>query len=427
MKRIALFIDGTWNRPDALNPTNVVRLSRCVKPYDIAGRPQQVIYSPGVGAGRGNTWLGRKMDRILGGALGWGLTDIIQEAYRNLVFAYQPGDEIYIFGFSRGAFAARSLAGLIRSSGIPSRAKLDQIPVAMARYVDSDHRPHPDDPVSFHFRKDFAPRTATSEKELNWRRAQGQTDAIRLKIAYVGVWDTVKALGIPAFLPGARVFNAQYRFHDADLSSSVKSARHAISTDERRITFPASPWENIGVLNRDAGVGDDKVQPYAQQWFPGDHGSVGGGGARIGLSSVALHWIAQGAALAQLDIDWPEFDKVANRFAPHIDKLTNKFGPAGVSGAMLNTIKKERDGPKELENLSVAALDRLLHDPGYRPETLNFVRDDLRDQPQTKTAAIRDWLVARDGGPTHELDSTMRPRPWDLPRNAPLASDAESA
>lgn len=425
MKRIALFIDGTWNRPDAQNPTNVVRLSRCIKPYDTAGRVQQVIYSPGVGVGSGNTWLGRKMDRILGGALGWGLTDIIQQAYRNLVFAYQPGDEIYIFGFSRGGFAARSLAGLIRSSGIPTRENLNQIPVAMARYVDSDRRPHPDDPASFVFRKDFAPLTATSEKELNWRRAQGQTDAIRLKIAYVGVWDTVKALGLPEFLPGARVFNAQYRFHDADLSSSVKSARHAIAIDERRRTFPASPWTNIERLNRDAGVVDDKVQPYAQQWFPGNHGSVGGGGARVGLSSVALHWVAQGAARAQLEIDWPEFDKVANRFAPHKDALTNKFGPVGVSGALLNGFKKDRDGPKELENLSVAGIDRMTQDPSYRPATLNFIADDLRDQPQVKVAAMRDWLVARDGGPTHELGSTMRPRPWDLPRNAPLASDEQ--
>ena len=111
MKRIAIFIDGTWNRPDAEHPTNVVRLSRCVASHAVGGMPQVVLYSPGVGSGRGNNWAARRMDRLLGGALGWGLTDIIEEVYRNLVFLYQPGDEIMVFGFSRGAFAVRSRRG----------------------------------------------------------------------------------------------------------------------------------------------------------------------------------------------------------------------------------------------------------------------------------------------------------------------------
>lgn len=425
MKRIAIFIDGTWNRPDAKNPTNVVRLSQCVLPHDENGNVQQVIYSPGVGSGRGNNKLGRFADRVLGGALGWGLTDIIEDAYRNLIFAYEPGDEIYIFGFSRGGFAARSLAGLIRSCGIPPRAHLGQIPLAMRRYVDSDNRPHPDDPNSFEFREKFAPLTATSSTELKWRKDRGRTEPILLNLTYLGIWDTVKALGLPEFLPFTRSFNAQYRFHDAALSRSVNSARHAIAIDEKRVTFPSSPWVNISKLNEAAGIGDDQVQPYAQQWFPGNHGSVGGGGARIGLSSVALHWVAQGAQKAKLNIDWAEFDQVASRFAPHTDALSNKFGPAGVSGAMLNLLKKDREGPKEVENLSVAAFDRIQEDDKYGEPVLNFVLDDLRAKTATKLAAMRDWLVARDGGPTHETDSTMRPRGWEPPKNAPLPSDED--
>lgn len=423
MKRIAIFIDGTWNRPDAKNPTNVVRLSQCIMPQDRDGNVQQVIYSPGVGSGRGNNWLGRTADRILGGALGWGLTDIIQEAYRNLVFAYEPGDQIYIFGFSRGGFAARSLAGLIRSSGIPPRAHLGRIPEAMQRYVDSDNRPHPDDPKSFEFREDFAPMTATSDKELKWRHERGKPNAIKLNLAYLGIWDTVKALGLPEFLPFTRGFNAQYRFHDDVLSRSVNAARHAIAIDERRVTFPSSPWANIEELNQTAGVGDDQVQPYAQQWFPGDHGSVGGGGPRVGLSSVPLHWVAQGAEQQKLAIDWMAFDQVAPRFAPDTDELTNKFGPVGISGALLNKLKKSREGPKEVENLAVAGFDRVMKDDSYGAPTLNFVLDDLRSIPGTKLAAMRDWLVARDGGPTHEVGSTLRPRGWEPPKNAALASD----
>jgi uncharacterized protein (DUF2235 family) len=422
MKRIVILIDGTWNRPDAKDPTNVVRLSRCILPHDKDGNVQQVLYSPGVGVGRGNNWLARKMDTWLGGALGWGLTDIIQETYRNLVFAYEPGDEVYILGFSRGAFAARSLAGFIRSSGIAPRAHLQDLPSAWARYVDSERRPHPDDPQSFEFRRKFAPATATSQKECNWRKQSENPDTIRLRLAYVGVWDTVKALGLPKFLPFTRLFNAQYQFHDAALSSSVRSARHAIAIDERRSTFGASPWDNIARLNASSD-GDAETQPlYAQQWFPGNHGSVGGGGPRVGLSSVALHWITKGAEQAGISIDWVEFDRVANRFAPHIDELRNKFGPSGVFAPFLNTLKADREGPKELNALSVAALDRFVTDPSYRPPTLKFVADQLQNGSTTELAAIRDWLVACDGWPTHEIDSTLRPRDWELPRDASMES-----
>jgi len=161
MKRIAIFIDGTWNRPDAEHPTNVVRLAQAVRPYGDPqvdegdpplGMPQIVLYSPGVGSGRGNNWAARRLDRLLGGALGWGLTDIIEEVYRNLVFVYEPGDEIMVFGFSRGAFAARSLVGLIRSCGIPRRNKLADIPKAMARYRSRDNDTHPDHEETLKFR-----------------------------------------------------------------------------------------------------------------------------------------------------------------------------------------------------------------------------------------------------------------------------------
>ncbi len=421
MKRIAILIDGTWNRPDAENPTNVVRMARSIAPCDAAGNPQQVIYSPGVGSGRGNNRLNRRLDRLLGGALGWGLTDIIEEAYRNLIFAYEPGDQIYIFGFSRGGYAARSLAGLIRCCGIPPRAHLADIPKAMARYIDRDPETHPETEESFAFREAFSPNVATSQGELVWRRKQRNTNPIQLKLAYLGIWDTVKALGLPTFIPTAKRFNRQYKFHDTDLSSSVCSARHAIAIDERRRTFPSSPWRNLDELN--ARAGNPEQPRYLQQWFPGNHGSVGGGGSVTGLSSVALHWIAQGATRANLKVDWVAFDECATRYAPVKDRLNNKFGPAGFAGLLLNFFKTHRDGPKELENLSVAALDRVHLDWGYCPQTLNFVLDDLRGRPETAIDALRDWLVARDGGPTHEPDSTLRPRLWEPQRNATLPSD----
>ena len=123
MKRIAIFCDGTWNKSDAPEPTNVVRLARAALQTctDAEKTKQVILYFEGVGSGRGSNQFAKATDRILGGMLGWGLMENIKDAYRALIFNYEPGDELYIFGFSRGAYTARSLAGLIRKAGILPR------------------------------------------------------------------------------------------------------------------------------------------------------------------------------------------------------------------------------------------------------------------------------------------------------------------
>lgn len=411
MKRIAIFIDGTWNRPDAEHPTNVVRLSRCVQHHDRAtDTPQMVIYSPGVGSGRGNTAFGRQLDRIFGGTLGWGLLDIIEDTYRNLVYAYEPGDEVYIFGFSRGAFAARSLAGMIRSCGICPRSHLARIPQAVARYVSRAPETHPEHPHSYAFRADFAPDTATSSGEYNWRRATGDADAILLTLPYIGVWDTVGALGLPSFLPFAKVFNAKYQFHDTKLSSSVLSARHAVAIDERRRTFPPHLWSNLDGLNARHGSdsGPQLAPSFAQQWFPGDHGSVGGGGNRIGLSSIAMHWVAMGAQDAGLAFNWDDFDRQAWRLDTS-ESTKNKFGPVGLSVLLLGAITFDRAGPTKLDDLSLAALDRF-RGQDYQPKSLDAVYHELYNMSDKEWGDTRAMMIARDRGATHDLDSQMRPR-----------------
>ncbi|SHG79369.1 Uncharacterized protein, PA2063/DUF2235 family [Cognatiyoonia sediminum] len=412
MKRIAIFIDGTWNRPDAQHPTNVLRLSRCVHHYDRKTNvPQYVIYTAGVGSGEGSTWLARKLDRWFGGGFGWGSLALMENVYRRLVYAYEPGDEVYVFGFSRGAFAARSLVGLIRSCGIAPRSHLDRIPEAVARYVDRSGATHPEDPSSYEFRESFAPYTATSDKEFKWRRERGNTEAIRLYVDYVGVWDTVSALGVPKWAPFAKSFNQKYEFHDAELSSSVLSARHAISLDERRSSFPAHPWSNLDRLNEPtlSAKGPKQRKPFLQQWFPGNHGSVGGGGRRIGLSSITMHWIAQGAVDAGLSISWEDFDRQAWRFSV-LEKLDNKFGPVGAVNWVLQQSKKDREGPSDIENLSLAAVDRFQLDDEYRPKSLDQIYHELYDLSEAEWGDLRGQMIARDGGPTHDLDDGLRPR-----------------
>ena len=411
MKRIAIFIDGTFNRTDSQNPTNVVRLSRCVKHFDRkTDTPQMVIYSPGVGSGRGNTALGRKLDRVFGGSLGWGLLDIIAETYRNLVIAYEQGDEVYIFGFSRGAFAARSLAGMIRSCGIAPRSHLGRIPEAVARYVSRAPETHPEHPHSYAFSADFAPDTATSRAEFNWRRKMGDQTAIQLTLPYFGVWDTVGALGLPAFLPFADRFNAQYQFHDTMLSSSVLSARHAVALDERRKTFPPHLWSNLANLNaRFDTDGPQKAPAYLQQWFAGDHGSVGGGGSRIGLSSIAMHWVAMGAEDAGLALNWEDFDRQAHRF-DIMEPTISKFGPIGLSALLLGLVTQDRAGPTDISDLSLAALDRFQDERSYRPAALGGILHQLYALNDKEWGDLRAFMIARDRGATHDLDTHMRPR-----------------
>lgn len=366
MKRIAIFCDGTWNHADAEYGTNVVALSQAMSLTD--GRTfQQLIYVPGVGTDSGASWLSRTIDKFGGGAFGWGLDAKIETAYRALAYSYQPKDEIFIFGFSRGAYTARSLAGLIRSCGIPTRNKINMVRDAMDHYRASDKDGHPNHPKNCAFRLTINPEIATSPEEQEWRRDNGHTPGHLLQIAYLGVWDTVGALGVPRYLGGfTKIFNDKYRFHDADLSRSVGAARHAVSTDERRRAYPPTLWDNLDRLNGGA-TGD--AAPYQQLWFPGDHGSVGGGGDITGLSDNTLVWIAEGAEAAGLKFTKGALDSFRRQiddFAP----LHNRSNPKKGFFAIVAS-RADREGPKDAATVSPAARRRWREaSPPYRPKTL---------------------------------------------------------
>lgn len=377
MKRIAIFCDGTWNRAEAEHPTNVVRLAQAVRLTAQDGVSQQVFYVMGVGSGRGSSLAARMLDRFAGGALGWGLIENIEDAYRALAFCYEPGDEIYIAGFSRGAYTARSLAGLIRSCGIPPRENLAQIGEAVARYRSRQAGTRPYDVESYRFRAEFAPFTATSQEEWDWRLKHAPGMCVQLKVSYLGVWDTVGALGVPGYWAVAPLFNSGYQFHDAVLSRSVASARHAVAVDERRRTFPPALWANLDKLNRLAlglGAGDPlggvprEHLPYREEWFAGNHGSVGGGGDLKGLSAYSFAWIAQGAQRAGLDLR-PEILAEVAAEEKLSEALNNKTDP-GALARIVALRAQDRDGPEEARHVSDAARARARADKRYRPKTL---------------------------------------------------------
>jgi uncharacterized protein (DUF2235 family) len=366
MKNILILCDGTWNDADQRDVTNVKRMDLLVPRETPDGREQVVLYATGVGTRDKGPWLDRLGDKVLGGAFGWGLDDKIAAAYRRLGDVYEPGDRVHVMGFSRGAYTARSLVGLIRNAGLPRHADEAMLERAFAMYRRRDDASRPDTPEAWRLRLEMSPQIVTSPEELAWRRAEGQRPGFLFEVAYLGVWDTVGSLGIPAHwgLP-ASVVNRRHRFHDTELSRIVRSARHAVAVDERRRSFAPALWSNLAKLRAANPAGE-----FLQEWFAGDHGSVGGGGEITGLSHLTLIWIAAGAMRAGL---WIAPDRLST-LAAAVDEVktplrNTRAKRSAVERAMALTAKW-REAPGALAEVAHPAVRRWQGDADYRPRTL---------------------------------------------------------
>lgn len=258
VKKIVVCCDGTWNTPDQQAPTNVVRLAEAVCSADAQGRPQQTYYHPGVGT---HGW-----DRLLGGIFGFGLSHNVRDAYRYVVENFTPGDELFFFGFSRGAYTVRSVVGFIRNCGILRPEFVDKIGEAYALYRNRKDRTRP-----------------AAAEARRFREAYSYESRIR----FIGVWDTVGALGIP--LSGFRLihlFNRRFQFHDTELSREVDAAFQALAIDEHRRPFRPSVWRKHPLADG---------QQVEQMWFSGAHSDVGGGYPEHELADITLAWMAERA------------------------------------------------------------------------------------------------------------------------------------
>lgn len=303
MKRIVVCMDGTWQRLDKDASTNIATIARSIAHTDAAGVHQIVVYSRGVGAY--SELSKRNGGGLLGGAFGRGLEESLLDAYLRLAFNYNPGDEIYVFGFSRGAFQARSLAGLIGKVGIVSRRYAEMAPEAFRLY--RDRRLGVASDAVLAFRRKYGKRIRFP--------GNAQLDSFYdTRIAYVGVFDTVGQRGLPSvFGPISDIANARYAFHDLALGEHVDSARHALAIDERRWMFPPTLWSNVSALNAKVAPGAPAWEaPYQQRWFPGAHGDVGGG-ARGKLFPFPLQWIIEGAERRGLAFDRVSDESCLNR------------------------------------------------------------------------------------------------------------------
>jgi uncharacterized protein (DUF2235 family) len=343
MKRLILCCDGTWNRADQAKaegdgparptPTNVVKLA-----YRVAKRdgeiPQLVFYDQGVGTGN-------FLDRVLGGAFGHGLDENIFDAYRFLMANYEAGDELYFFGFSRGAYTARSIGGMIRKCGILKRSSFEEYANAMQLYR-SEAKPDEPEAVAF-------------------RRKHSITSGEPIPIRFVGVWDTVGSLGIP--LRGLRWLTfRKHAFHDTELSSLVSHACHALAIDELRAPFEPTLWT----------AKPKEGQTVEQVWFSGVHSDIGGGYNDSSSSDVALGWMLERAASAGLALDPVMQAQMPVKGVPKGKLHESKTGLYRLTRAYWRPIGLDaRNGARDpRQHVHPSVLERWDADSSYRPENL---------------------------------------------------------
>jgi len=417
-KRLILLLDGTWNEPDFTSAdTNIVRLreiisssldqrSSLVSP-EIRGpqlRPGQriaagrtygdatenvVFYQRGVGTG--------PFDRFSGGVFGEGLDQNIRRAYRFLSFHFRPGDEVFIFGFSRGAYTARSLVGLIAAAGLLRRewctTELENMTWRYYQVPPNERMPGVWSYLSPYVQ-----------------------DRRSFQIDCIGLFDTVGALGIP--LTVYRRLNRQkYEFHDVELGSITKVNLQALAIDEHREAFQAAVWRKPKFKSLNSIT--------EQVWFPGAHGDVGGGYFTYGmdsceeLSDISLDWM-----LRRLHANFPRFPinlgirkplsvssalsiqheprKLFYRATPYaIRSIANIPIPAGLWKFEKN-VCFDRHAVPAGEMVHISAVERLGNEvpcnnrrSWYQPKNLIHVLDTIRktytDGAAGKQLCLVDW------------------------------------
>lgn len=268
MANIVVCADGTWNRPEEDlekdHATNVLRTARAIKPNH-GGVKQQVFYDWGLGSYHSSA---------SAGVTGQGIHKNILDGYRYIVQNYARNDKIYLFGFSRGAYTIRALCGLIYNCGIVRRPDAKLIQQVWKIYKSSSAKCRPDSDDVIQFRNEYC--------------HPGR------KVHFVGVWDTVGALGIPFSLMG--LLDGDDEFYDDKMGPNIYIARHALAIDEQRTDFEPTIWkprENVDLK---------------QIWFAGVHSDVGGSygpDKKTGtcVSDIPLAWMLKEARGADLGFE----------------------------------------------------------------------------------------------------------------------------
>lgn len=365
MKRLALFLDGTWNEPD--DNTNVTRL----KALADESATQRVKYLEGVGT--------RFTERLRGGALGKGLSRNVRDGYEWLITNYESGDQVFLFGFSRGAYTARTLAGMIARCGLLRTEQHLSVKDIFARYRRGK------DAIALH--------------QLEWDERDGKPispedrrlldNSRRIDIEFIGVWDTVGALGVP-FGRIRGLSRRTFDFHNTYPSTLYKNMYHAVAIDEHRKAFDATLWTGFESEGADEFKPLKDDQTLEQRWFVGDHGDVGGSGS---LALIPLAWIQQNAAAHGLaftgEID-PPSDTILE---PHGDSFAD-FGFGLYRFIKLNRRHRREIGRPPRATSSMAGRSHVLN------ETIDgSVFDKWRKDPSYRPQNLAGWAESHGAGP----------------------------
>ena len=354
-KRIALFLDGTWNT--VASNTNVWRM----KSLCLNGSDQVAYYSAGVG-----TLFG---ERLVGGMFGYGLDQEVIEAYMWLMGQYDEGDRIFLFGFSRGAFTARSLAGLISKCGLLKPGCPVSITQLYNRYKKG--------------------RLAYTVRQLVHIKASDLTPEDRLIVKYSiavpiwfqGVWETVGTLGVP-FGEIPVISRSNYGFLETDLRINDTHAFHALAIDEHRWDFTPTLWTKS--VRKGAAPNDTfpprRLDQVEQRWFVGAHADVGGGYENCMLAQIPLKWLMRKARVhglefkREISIDGTEIQSPIHdsfsEMAHGVYKLikfgiryfrTVGVGPVEEGDSITTTIN---------ETIDSSVFERYRNDASYRPSNI---------------------------------------------------------
>jgi len=328
-RRIVVCADGTWSRPerdpDRDFPTNVLSFARAIRPVTDDDAQQQVFYDWGIGS---------YYDRVVGGATGRGLHKNIMDDYRYIVQNYRPGDEIFLFGFSRGAYTVRCLSGMINNCGVLKRpdAALIQRAFDLYRKPGKVHAPRGKNAIAF----------------------RGKHSHPSREVKFVGVWDTVGAMGIPISFLG--LFDDNDEFYDCKIGRNVRIARHALAIDELRSDFEPTVWLPRAKLD------------LKQVWFAGAHSDIGGGhkpgtnGER--LSDTPLAWMSGEAAAAGLVLE------------PHLKRGIRQSPLAKLHSSRRNFYRIRRKHYRPIDHgkgdirIHRSVRHRWNQDAAYRPQNL---------------------------------------------------------
>jgi uncharacterized protein (DUF2235 family) len=277
-RNLVLLFDGTGNILGNQADTNVVRLLRMLRkqpPFEQADA-QLVYYDPGVGTeahdfppdGIGAKLLGR-LRQIEGLAFGRGAFENVAQAYEFLCREWREGDRIWLFGFSRGAFTARSVAGMVNMYGLVPAAGLPLVRTLVRTY---------------YARK--SPLRDTFAADVLTHFSLGRTPLVH----FTGVWDTVETVGLAR---GVKITNSGRTAH-----KRFTHIRHALALHETRSKYAPREYEPPGFTEREL-----KVRSFGQRWFRGVHSDVGGSYAEAGLSNIALNWMVREARACGLEVD----------------------------------------------------------------------------------------------------------------------------